>query len=425
MDIAVLATGKTSEQIAQQIGGALGIEAPRPGTRPMLESWVEAVVLAISAAGQPLTIVVDALDEATDPGGVVMTVLERLSARDRGNLRLLVGVRSSGSAARGGESRDLASVVTAALGARQIVVDDDDLWEPDDLRSYVEQVLTQPGSTYEAGQNGSVAEAVAAAAGRSYLLAGLTARALAELEEPLPAGDSRLDALLAQGAGQLVAMDLRGSVPNPEDRRRAIVLLRASALAQGLGAPSRMIWPLLATAIASDDLSFGDSDVAWLLGHRLSGYLVRDVEDGLTVFRPFHHELRGVLAEGIGLDGEGNAATVVDIGEAHRRIAAALQALAERGAGISPAHRTRTPADTWPPMRPREAASTTCSTWRRSPMWTRPGSPLSYGSPRWTRTHPNGWSSAPGGMCATAGPGTTRTRTRPRLMWRTVPPVDG
>ena len=336
VDIAVLATGKTSEQIAQQIGGALGIEAPRPGTRPMLESWVEAVVLAISAAGQPLTIVVDALDEATDPGGVVMTVLERLSARDRGNLRLLVGVRSSGSAARGGESRDLASVVTAALGARQIVVDDDDLWEPDDLRSYVEQVLTQPGSTYEAGQNGSVAEAVAAAAGRSYLLAGLTARALAELEEPLPAGDSRLDALLAQGAGQLVAMDLRGSVPNPEDRRRAMVLLRASALAQGLGAPSRMIWPLLATAIASDDLSFGDSDVAWLLGHRLSGYLVRDVEDGLTVFRPFHHELRGVLAEGIGLDGEGNAATVVDIGEAHRRIAAALQALAQRGAGMSP-----------------------------------------------------------------------------------------
>ncbi|SIT58649.1 hypothetical protein BQ8794_50751 [Mesorhizobium prunaredense] len=330
VDIAVLATGKTSEQIAQQIGRVLGVQGPRPEATTAAKGWVDNIRAVIAGRDRPLTLVVDALDEASDPSAVLSTVLERLNPRGHPSLRLLLGVRSSGGEQTDEPARELASVTIGLLGARQIRIDADDWWDPGDLRAYVGQVLAQPGSPYGPAQIPSVAAAVESEAGRSYLVAGLTARTLAESTEALAAGDPRLDVVLAQGSAQLVANDLRTSLHDARDRRRASILLRACALANGRGVPVR-IWPLLASAIAPNS-SYGDSDVAWLLGHRLSGYLVRDIEDGLTVYRPFHDELRRVLAEGAPLDSDGTAG-VMDQAEAQRRIALTLLPLATWGAG--------------------------------------------------------------------------------------------
>ena len=252
--MAILATGKTSEQIAQQLGRALGIDGPQPWAKTTLEGWVDGIVATAAAAERTRTVVIDALDEATDPGAVLTTLLARVNSPERQRLRLLVGVRSSGGPDVPAEAaRDLASVATMTLGARQIRVDDGEFWQPHDLAGYVDQLLRQPGSPYQdRDAAASVAAAVEAQAGRSYLVAGLTARALAELDEPLAAGDPRLDALLAQGSAELVDQDLRASVPELEDRRRAVHMLRASALAEGRGVPVRTIWPLLASAIADD-----------------------------------------------------------------------------------------------------------------------------------------------------------------------------
>ena len=330
VDVAILATGKTSEQIAQQLGRALGINVPSRWAKTALEGWVDRIVAAAQTAERAPTVVVDALDEATDPGAVLTTLLARLNSPERQRLRLLVGVRSSGGPGAPGEAaRDLASVATMALGGRQVRVDEGEFWEPHDLAGYVEQLLQQPGSPYkDRHAAASVAAAVEAQSGRSYLVAGLTARALAEFGEPLAAGDPRVGALLARGSAELVREDLRASVPDAEERRRAVHMLRASGLAEGRGVPVRTIWPLLASAIA-DDMSFGDRDVAWLLGHRLSGYLVRDIEDGFTVYRPFHEELRQVLRAGTALDGAG--ADLVGEAEAQRRITYSLRPLATWG----------------------------------------------------------------------------------------------
>jgi hypothetical protein len=331
VDVAILATGKTSEQIAQQLGRALGIDGPKPWANTALEGWVEGIVSAAGAAERTFTVVIDALDEATDPGGVLTTLLARANSPGGQQLRLLVGVRSSGGSDVPGEAtRDLASDATMALGGRQIRADSDEFWEPHDLAGYVEQLLRQPGSPYRDQDAAPVAAAVAEQAGRSYLVAGFTARALAELNEPLAADDLGLGALLAQGAAELVSQDLRTSVPEAEDRRRAIHMLRASALADGRGVPVRTIWPLLASAIAGD-MSFGDRDVDWLLGDRLGGYLVRDTEDGLTVYRPFHDELRRVLREGTSLDDGSAGADLVSEVEAQRRITFTLLPLATWG----------------------------------------------------------------------------------------------
>jgi hypothetical protein len=329
VDVAILATGKASEQIAEQLGGALGIDRPQHGARTALQGWVDGIIAAAEAAERTPTVVIDALDEAADPRAVLMTLLASVNSPENQRLRLLIGVRSSGSPDGAGQATsELAGVATRVLGARQIGVDTNEFWEPDDLIGYVEQLLRQSGSPYHDREAAApVATVVAAQSGRSYLVAGFTARALAELDEPLAVGDPQLDELLAQSFAELVGQDLRASVPEADDRRRAIHMLRAAAFAEGQGIPVDTIWPLLASAIA-DDMSLGDRDVAWLLGHQLSRYLVRDTQDGFTVYRPFHNELREVLRAGTSLDADSRRSGLVSEAEAQRRITSKLLSLA-------------------------------------------------------------------------------------------------
>jgi hypothetical protein len=84
----------------------------------------------------------------------------------------------------------------------------------------------------------------------------------------------------------------------PDDRLRAVHLLRAIAFAYGRGLPWRRIWPAVTNALADDpDRTYGDTDIAWLLGSRLGAYLVTDTADGATVYRLFHDALRTTLRE--------------------------------------------------------------------------------------------------------------------------------
>ena len=155
------------------------------------------IVIAADAAERTLTVVVDALDEAADPGAVLTTLLARVNSPERQRLRLLVGVRSKRRhGCTGSGCASLASVAMMALGGRQIRVDDDEFWEPHDFAGYVEQMLSD--FPYRGWDVASVADAVGAQSGRSYLVAGLAARALAGFDEPLAAGDPRLGALLAR-----------------------------------------------------------------------------------------------------------------------------------------------------------------------------------------------------------------------------------
>ena len=87
MDIAVLATGKGPEQIAAQIGGALGRAAAPQGTaRPRSMRGSGRSTTTVGRRAARLTVVVDALDESSDPLGVVRSVLQRRqsSATTRG-----------------------------------------------------------------------------------------------------------------------------------------------------------------------------------------------------------------------------------------------------------------------------------------------------------------------------------------------------
>jgi hypothetical protein len=312
VDVAVLATGKTQDQIARQIAQSLGARAPQDDN---LDGWIAAISRSLIERDTPVTVVIDALDEASDPTAVTLSLLERLNPPGRARLKLVVGVRPSGTSALAGSGRELADVVTAALSATRLNADADEFWEQRDLADYVGQLLARGGGTANASQ-ARVAGQIATKAGRSYLLAGLVARHLAAHGGPGLVAAQLLDALIARGIRDLVVQDLETTIADPAQRTRALLLLRAASLSFGRGIPWRTLWALVATAIAADGQTVTQGDVAWLLSQRASGYLVRDLEDGVVVYRPFHDHLGTELASG-GLED-------LDIATAHRRIAAAL-----------------------------------------------------------------------------------------------------
>lgn len=142
-----------------------------------------------------------------------------------------------------------------------------------------------------------VAHALGNRAGRSFLIARIAASALSNRDTVIAADDPGWLTALDQGVLGVFRQDLQQTLPEADDRYRAVILLRAVAFAHGAGLPWRGIWPLVAHAVDDNDGHYGDTDIAWLLNSRLGAYLVTDREDDVTVYRLFHDQLRTTLRE--------------------------------------------------------------------------------------------------------------------------------
>ena len=178
-----------------------------------------------------------------------------------------------------------------------------------------------PGSPYltDDRHTNAVANVVASAAGTSFLVARLAAQQLAARDQVVDLQDTAWRKSISRGVLGVFRADLNATLPDPDDRERAVHLLRAVAFARGRGLPWGYIWPLAANAVADQPGRYGDNDIAWVLQTRLGGYLVADQEDGVTVYRLFHQDLRATLRErwrdllagpdGVGADGAGTETT--------------------------------------------------------------------------------------------------------------------
>jgi hypothetical protein len=164
-----------------------------------------------------------------------------------------------------------------------------------ELQHNGEVIRQLAGREADAGPVSTIADIVADAARRSFLFANMAASQLVQRGAVVEVGDQGWRASISQGVLGLFREDLHRSLPRPSERLQAVHLLRAVAFAFGPGLPWRTIWPLVATAVANDGYTYGDGDIAWLLGTRLGGYLVTDRADGVTVYRLFHDDLRGIL----------------------------------------------------------------------------------------------------------------------------------
>ena len=308
VDVALSAQGKSNRQVVTQICFDLGILAHAGSWDDPVRANREALSEYLVAREAPVTIVIDALDEAEDAAGLVTGVLKPFRGDHPERLCLLVGVRSPGgdntAVGARGEPQDepLRDLMAAELGARQLPADDDLRWSPHDFTTFVRNILTNTeNSPYQDADRANVdavADVISSLSGRSYLMAGAAARTVTDRAEVIAPDDPVLLNDLKAGLLGVFRSDLQARLSSPRDRRRAVALLRALAFTHGTGLPRRRIWPNVATAVdAGDgaDIEYGDESIRSLLQSRLSAYLRTDQQDDLTVYRLMHDELREIL----------------------------------------------------------------------------------------------------------------------------------
>ncbi|MFE3263684.1 AAA family ATPase [Streptomyces sp. NPDC059215] len=325
VDIAVSARQRSSTSLLEAIATRLPEPAPGPppaGADPV-RHWQDHINTVLSQPGQtPLTLVIDALDEAHSPASVIRDVLEPLVAHARKTsrprpkipaqapytspdtqpprpLRLILAVRSSTTvsttARRADEPQlDLVGDLSAAFPHARIIRTD----EPDitgDLAAYTHALLD--GALWahdDPARRFAAATTIAAHVGHSFLDARLAAEQLIQTG-PDPIDDPNWPLQLQQGTLGLLLQDIQHLSEHDDSPQPLITLLRATAFALGRGLPRADIWPAVAQSLATFPETNVDSHIRRLLRSRLAGYLTQDIEDDRRVYRPAHEQLAALL----------------------------------------------------------------------------------------------------------------------------------
>ncbi len=284
IDLTVWARGLTLGELIEEIAATIGTSATTP----------DELIDAVRERGRRLVVVIDALDEASGEGEarrVAQRLLKPLAAAGRSiDVKVVVGTRRG----PGNELLD-------ALGAAKQVLDLDtpDYLDRADLVQYVHRRLRREGETdartpYRAqpALAAHVAEAVAARADPSFLIAQLVSATLADAPAVIDTSQPGWENQFAADVGSAMD-DYLDRFETERDRRRARDLLTALAYAEGAGLPgdqSDNLWPLLASALAAKP--YDGDDIDWVL-HTAAADLVDHTmaDDGSSTCRLFHQAL--------------------------------------------------------------------------------------------------------------------------------------
>lgn len=288
---AVWCQNKTLEQVVSDIGARLGFNIR---TAP-------ALIEAIAARSAPLTVAVDALDEAAEGQSrpIASDLLVPLAATV--GVRVLVATRPHPvREPEGGASTTLLDTLGIDPNDPQVcLIIDRALDRAGDMRDYVLARLLATGEpdrqtpyTDRPDLARHVSERVAAAAGTSFLVAGVTARGFAARASVVD--DAELERLPTVAGTALASYIQRLSEPQ-------IVwdVLRPLAWSEGVGLPWGPIWAPLATALAraarpAATVEYTNQRVALVLD-RASDLIVEAIEWEQPVYRLFHIALAELL----------------------------------------------------------------------------------------------------------------------------------
>ncbi|MFD0260465.1 caspase family protein, partial [Kitasatospora indigofera] len=250
---------------------------------------VDELLKALDHRSKPLTVLIDALDEAATPHTLCTTILRPLIRKSRGRIRLLLGTRPY--------LLPRLEVTTAQI----VDLDSNDYADPQALTTYTLRTLLQAHRTspYRALPHAAlpdtalpVAQAVATAAGHSFLIARITAGTLAATPTIPDPTDPAWRASLPRHAGDAMREDLHSRLGHHAER--ATDLLRPLAYAQGQGLPWEDIWAPLATAISGRP--YTDDDLLWLR-HEAGSYVVEATESDRSAYRLYHEAMAEHLRE--------------------------------------------------------------------------------------------------------------------------------
>ena len=191
---------------------------------------------------------------------------------------------------------------------RYVLVDlDSDMYaDPASIRAYIRRILLsddsldssyQPSGVYRAAPADVVAavtEAIGEAAGKSFLVARITATTEATATRLPDPADPAWRAALPRHAGQAMRRDLRLRLGDDADKAERLLL--PLAYAQGSGLPWEKIWPRLAETLSPGN-GYGNDDLIWL--RRAAGsYAVEGLAGGRSAYRLYHQALAEHLLEG-------------------------------------------------------------------------------------------------------------------------------
>ncbi|MEV0175931.1 caspase family protein [Streptomyces sp. NPDC050803] len=304
------------------------INASHLSTRQLLDALSAAAGCAAESLGaltahlqtrtSPLVVLIDSLDEALAPHEVVDELLTPLTDPERRlPLRLLVGARPH-----------IAHRLPAT--APRIDLDSERYGDPDAVRAYARKLLSAQGSASPELLD-AIAEAVAEAAGRSFLVARITALTIAREPRPPDPCDRRWRDELPRLPGEAMERDLTQRLGPEASRARDLLL--PLAYAQGAGLPWAGVWPRLASAITGRP--YGDEDIVWLR-QAAGSYVVESVEDGGSVYRVYHRALIEYLREGRDPERVQRAVTEVLWGGEHPYVRRYLALHAGEGGVLDP-----------------------------------------------------------------------------------------
>jgi WD40 repeat protein len=297
-DIAIYAQSLTTDQVLAGIAAAIHSHADTPGQ--LLEE--------LTGRNTPLTVLIDALDEAADPDHLTRSLLRPLIDHAAGRLRLLVGTRD---------------FLLERLGLRRrdtIDLDADRYADLPALTTYAARGLLEanPDSPYrhETPQLlRAIADAVAEAAHPSFLVARITSATLAAQDRAADPRDAAWRQALPRLPGEAMHRDLESRLGDNAAKVRD--LLRPLAFAEGQGLPWEDIWA--AVASRASDTAYTDEDLLWLRKHAGS-YVVEATEDGRSTYRLYHQALADHLHVGVDAAAMHNAIAEVLIARVPRTI---------------------------------------------------------------------------------------------------------
>ncbi|MCA1676760.1 MAG: peptidase C14 caspase catalytic subunit p20, partial [Actinobacteria bacterium] len=282
------AGGMASEQVRDGIAAAAGLQA---------RSVQELIDGLNRRGGDPVVVLIDTVDDAADPPGLISYLLAPLISRCRDSIRLLLGTRTH-----------LLNRLGKPDGGRyqEIDLDSKRYADPVSIRAYTRRILLAkdlldtdytPSGIYQTvslEHLDAVTRAIAAAAGTSFLVARIAATTEATSPSLPDPTDRRWLTSLPRRAGEAMRRDLELRLN--EHAVTAAELLLPLAYAQGRGLPWEDIWPRLANAL-SPGRDYGNDDLVWL--RRAAGsYALENLVDGRSVYRLYHRALAEYLLDG-------------------------------------------------------------------------------------------------------------------------------
>jgi hypothetical protein len=277
IDVAIHARGLSLEDALEQLFDRLGT--------PEVE--LSAVLRRLQENGQPVRVLVDAVDESSERTRLEHNLLLPLAACS--TVRLIVG------------SRRVGDRVPLSHSAEIIDIDAPTYFDIEDIANYVEARLTRaiPPTGYDDETHYAdarhIAQRVAQKAKGSFLYARVVSRGIAA-EPPLDTAHDGWERELPLPEALRSAFDLDLERFPEEERKRFVDLLVPLAYSRGKGLPQKHIWSLLASRVAqrSDDRAYSNGDIRELK-EKAGFYIIQDAEHGEVVYRLFHQEFAEYL----------------------------------------------------------------------------------------------------------------------------------